>query len=58
MRDGSGEFFETICLDGESCGLSMSTISDKKVLAFIEELYKVAPFWRTTACDESYYISF
>ncbi len=37
--------------DRESCRLTMSTISDKKMFAFIEELYQIAPFWCSTGAD-------
>ena len=35
-------------LDRESRSLTMSTISDEKMLAFIQELDQIAPFWGTT----------
>ena len=45
------EFRYSACFDRESCCLAMTAISDKKMLAFIEELDQIAPLRSTTGSD-------
>ena len=42
---------DSLRLDREPCSLTMSTISDKKMLALIQELDKIAPLRSTTGSD-------
>ena len=45
-------------LDREPCSLTMSTISDKKMLAFIQELDQIAPLRSTTGSDGEFFFDF
>lgn len=45
------ESFDIIFFDCESSCLTMPTISNKKILAVIEEFNEIAPFWGSTRSD-------
>lgn len=42
---------DSLSLDREPCGLTMPTISDKKLSALIQELDQVTPLRSTTGSD-------
>jgi len=50
--------WDSRCLDGESCSLTMPTISHKKFFALIEELDEIAPLRSSTGSDGEFFWDF
>jgi hypothetical protein len=46
---------DSLRLDREPCSLTMPTISDKKMLALIQELEQIAPLRSTTRSDREFF---